>query len=489
MLIKFIYRFIHIDILYFIINDLNERKNKMFCSSCGKNISDTSKFCEYCGSQITNNTQIFSNPVQQYYEQPSQQIINKQSEKSMLGLLIGIIGISVITLISIILFILFKTGILGWIISLTVLAAAFFISILFSKKGIIFPVVSILISAIITGCVFFLTTNISMLPTGTTDTTISSIVSKGVNTDDLGNIMNGQYFFDDGTNQYYSSFDTTPASHMYKELKNSAASSSIFDGFGWSLVVKDDWIYFSGNQGTVIDGTYNLFRIKTDGSQLQTLNTGYCYGMNVYNNWIYYIKKPDMNSLQSDIYRCGFDGSNETVIVSGNITYFVVYENKLYYLNTGGQLYKADPDGSNAEIINTELMNKFIIGNGKIIFLSTSGSIKTVDADGSDIKEIRPADGSIIGSINSYKGTIFYTIYDQNFDYTLYAYKYYLYSMDFNGSNNKQIYQSYSWGFYVNILNDKVFMLDYTKDSASGIQTAITKNMNLDGSGIQELSR
>lgn len=317
----------------------------------------------------------------------------------------------------------------------------------------------------------------------------SSIVSKGVNTDDLGNIMNGQYYFDDGTNQYYSSFDTNTAAHIYKAAKGSSTSTPIFNGFGWSLVVNSNWLYFSGNEGTKIDGTYNLFRMKTDGTGLENINNGYCYGMNIYKQYLYFIRRPSKDSNESNIYRSDLDGKNETVVTAGTIYYFIVFESKLYYLDSLGDLYSAKDDGTGATKISTEPLSRFVIGNGKIIYQTTAGVIGHMNIDGTKPVVVRSAGAKPIAALNSYKGTIFYAEYDATAVEGTYAYNYYLHGVNFDGTGDTLIYSSLSYGTYINIINSKIFALDYAKDPTTGNMPAIARNMDLTGKNVKDLFR
>lgn len=325
-------------------------------------------------------------------------------------------------------------------------------------------------------------------PKGGGSTVNSSIVSKGVNTDDLGNIMNGQYYFDDGTYQYYASFDANTEAHIYKTSKGGTATP-IFDGFGWSLVVNKGWLYFSGNQGKVIDNTYNLFRMKTDGTGLETLNTGYCYGMNIYKNYLYFISRPSADSYESYVYRSDLDGKNQTIVATGTIYYFIVYEKKLYYLDSSGIMYRANDDGTEPMPLSSDYIERFIIGNGKIVYTDNTGAVYHMNTDGTDVTEVAPAGAMPIASLNSYKDSIFYAEYDTNSVSGTYAYSYYLHKVNFDGSNNVQIYNSLSYGTYVNIVKDKVYVLDYAQDPVTMEMPAIAKEMDLNGQSVQELYR
>ena len=317
----------------------------------------------------------------------------------------------------------------------------------------------------------------------------NSIVSTGVNLDDLGNIINGQFFFDDGKRQYYSSYDPDGSSHIYVTDKASGSTQSIFDGFGWSLVVIDKWLYFSGNEGTKIDATYNLFRIQPDGSGLEKLNPGFCYNMSVYKDYLYYIKKTDWASTDYTICRSNLDGSGEEVIVTEFNGYCVMHEKSLFYLGKDGTLYKAQPDGSDATALLSDSIAQVVIGHGKLIYTDTSGNIKIAGIDGKDIKQIRAAGSLPIYSLNSSQETIYYSIYDPTLVEGRSAYSYDLYRIGFDGSGDQKIYSGLSYGIYVNIVGGKVYTLDYAIDPATGLMPAITIQMGLSGEGAAALYR
>ena len=318
----------------------------------------------------------------------------------------------------------------------------------------------------------------------------SSMVSQGVREDDLGNIVNGQYFFDDGTNQYYSNFDTSGNPHIYMTNKRNNETKTIFDGFGWSFAVNDGWLYFSGNSGTSIDATYTLFRIKTDGSNLEHINNAYSVNMNFYKEWLYYTRKTDYYSTVSSVYRSSLDGSNEEEIINGVNANAIslVFDEKLYYLDQNNDIYSSNIDGSNKIKISNDKVDYFVIGQGRIIYLDKEDNIKSSEIDGSDIKIIRTANGVDIQKINSFKDTIVYVTYS-TFNQERYAYPYSIYTVKTDGTNDKKVYDGISWGFYINLLNDKIYVLDYAKDTTLQKQIAITKDMDVDGTNLKTLSR
>lgn len=321
-------------------------------------------------------------------------------------------------------------------------------------------------------------TNINLNVTG--ENINSSQVSEGVNLDDLGNILNGQYYFNSGDSIYYSSFDESGNAHIY--MISDGVTKIIFDGFGWSFSLKGDYLYFSGNEGVSIDGTYNLFRMKVDGSSYERINSSYCFNMSFYKDWLYYIKSTEGGY---SLYRSDLDGQNETKIVEGSSYMGIIYEDMLYYLSDNS-IYRANPDGTDSKLL-ISYVNQFIIGMGKIIYTDTNYNIKTSNVDGSSVRVVRYNNSETISRINSYENTVYYVIGSSS-PTSGYSYSYTLYSINLDGTNDKTIYSGVSYGYYINIVDDKVYALDYNLGD-SGHFEAITKSMNLDGSNVQTIYR
>lgn len=237
--------------------------------------------------------------------------------------------------------------------------------------------------------------------TASTPNENASIVSEGVDKTDLGNILNGQYYFDDGTYVFYSSFDTLSQAHIYRQDIKTGETQSIFDGFGWSLVVNDGWLYFSGNRGTVIDGTYNLFRMKIDGSSLETLNTGYCYGMFVYQQWLYYVRQSSGGSGVYAICRSLLDGTEE-VTIAENASNQIIIDNMLFFRDSiNDTIIRANVDGSDQTVIISGSPTFFVIGNGKIVYYDSDSNIYSSEFDGSKQTLLRSAGSNPLDTINT----------------------------------------------------------------------------------------
>lgn len=61
--------------------------------------------------------------------------------------------------------------------------------------------------------------------------------------------------------------------------------------------------------------------------------------------------------------------------------------------------------------------------------------------------------------------------------------------MNFDGSGETKVYSGISYGTYLNLVNDKLYVLDYAIDQSTGQMPAIARQMEFDGTGLTELPR
>jgi hypothetical protein len=317
----------------------------------------------------------------------------------------------------------------------------------------------------------------------------SSIVSVGVNYSDLGNIMNGQYYFATDDYVFYSSYDADKKAHIYRMDKDGTDFKSIFNGFGWSLVVIEDWLYFSGNQGDAIDGSYNIYRMKLDGSSVERINNTYSYGMFLYGDYLYYMKRsPDYTDAMS-ICRSLLDGTEEEVLAEyGNNP--VIYDDMLYYYDGQGNMYRSNPDGSNLQVLLTSRVGFYVLSDEKITYKDFSSNIYICDLDGSNNELVRAAQDKAILTVNAYDGRIYFIQYDlDNYNYSTYSWPYDLVSIKTDGTDEKIIFSSSSYGMYLNIVSSRLMLMDYKYDIQTGLMYTDINSMNIDGSDLRMLAR
>lgn len=315
------------------------------------------------------------------------------------------------------------------------------------------------------------------------------VMSQGISPDDLGNFNEGVFYFNNGDFIFFPHYDAAGAAHIY--LYNIAEDTikTLYDGYGWSLVEYNNYLYFTGNPGTNIDNSYSLYRLSADASEPEFLSSGYHYGLSIYNDLLYYIRSDSADSTKVTLCRTNLDGTGEQVILDNASGFYSIYNDYLYYSDLEYNFVRANLDGRNPEILVAGQVGKFLIGQGKLIYLDTVDNLFTADLNGQNIALIRATDTSSIGSLNSSGDRIFYTVYTSTEDATLQAYAYDLHSMGFDGSNDQIIYSSYTARTYLNIANDRVFVIDQANDSATGLWMALVRSMNFDGSDVVELPR
>ena len=317
----------------------------------------------------------------------------------------------------------------------------------------------------------------------------SSVVSEGVTQYDLGNIMNGQYYFATKDCIFYSSFDENYKAHIYRMDKDGRNFQSIFNGFGWSLVVIEDWLYFSGNQGDTIDGTYNIFRMKLDGSSVERINNTYSYGMFLYDEYLYYMKRNTDYTSTYSVCRSLLDGTGEEVLAQYGYNP-VIYDDLLYYYDNQGNMFRCKPDGTDPQVLLTAEVGFYVLSDEKIIYKDFSSSIYMCDLNGENKKLVKTVQDMDINTVNVYNNRIYFVQYNQdNYNYTTYSWPYDLVSIKTDGSDEKVIFSSSSYGMYLNIVSGRLMLMDYKYDTQTGLMYTDINSMNIDGSDLRLLTR
>ena len=298
--------------------------------------------------------------------------------------------------------------------------------------------------------------------------THSSKVSYGVNPLELGNIPSGQFYFETETDIFYSCYDEENQAHIYRLHKETQILTQIFDGFGWSLVVYDQKLYFSGNPGSVIDGTYNLYRMNLDGSQLENLVPMYTYNMFFYDGDLYYVK---MNQSILDVYKIDLETLEEQQIIE-NGRYPIIYNHQLYYADNLGNLFRSDPNGQNKEVLAYNV-SYFIIGNEKIIYYTSENDIYYCDLNGQNQSMVHHSDQSLF-TLNNIDHTIYFIEYG-DYDYLTGGRNYSIHRIDFDGANYQEILSKNTYLLYANIINQRLYTFVYT------LETIYIETVTLEG--------
>lgn len=143
-----------------------------------------------------------------------------------------------------------------------------------------------------------------------------------------------------------------------------------------------------------------IYSMRTDGTQVTQLNDVKTWRIHVMDGSIYYIS-------EGDIYKMNLDGSDKSLVLSGDISNLLVAENFIYYSEgDGGQLFRINIDGTEKLDIIKENISSFNILGDHIYYSVREGEyernyIYKVDLIGNNkIKISQGGVGSIVGDWN-----------------------------------------------------------------------------------------
>ena len=179
--------------------------------------------------------------------------------------------------------------------------------------------------------------------------------------------------------------------------------------------------------------------------------------------------------------------NEEILFPNGNSP--IVYQNFLYYHDNQGNMFRTRPDGTDPEVILTAAVETYVISDDKIIFNDHDHNIFSCDLDGKNLKLVRGTAGVPINRVNAYNGRVFFSEYNPDFNYTAYGFNYTVKSCRMDGSEEREVFSSVSYGIYMNLVDNKLMMMDYVMNATSGVMYASIKVMDLDGNNVDVLAR
>lgn len=199
---------------------------------------------------------------------------------------------------------------------------------------------------------------------------------------------------------YYGKDNNNMSDEIYERfaMKNiSSGSVTILSDYGISQLLIDDNIYFKANSGSDV---LNLVKYNLNGSNKSIITSGNIGQLIKGGDYIYFINYSDNNS----IYKVKTDGTGLTKVVEGPINFTNVYanpidghtnmgviDNYLYFINTkdNNKLYKTD--GTNNFVIVDSAVNSIYI-KGDYIYYDYKDYSKVgvylLDKDGKEIKQV-----------------------------------------------------------------------------------------------------
>ncbi len=149
------------------------------------------------------------------------------------------------------------------------------------------------------------------------------------------------------------------------------------------LTSQGDWIYFADK-----NDSYNLYRMRKDGSIKQLLYTGIVDNVNVVGGWVYFTSA---SGCESNLFKIQIDGTGLKRIDTDNVYWAYVVGDTIYTANSvgGGTIHKRDTNGRNKIAIFSASCRCINIYGDKIYYINQSdNNVYSVDTDGKNQKMI-----------------------------------------------------------------------------------------------------
>jgi hypothetical protein len=200
----------------------------------------------------------------------------------------------------------------------------------------------------------------------------------------VGNIMNSGLADIEGEWIYY--INTNNGNKIYKILTDGSKRQQINTDFSRCINVVGDWIfYFKYLEDSEKIREYCIYKIRTDGTERQKVATAGSFSYFIVDGWIYYSNSFDGYKL----YRIKIDGSQNQKLAEDNVGSFNVVNDWIYF-RADKKLCKICIDGSCREIIEGVDSYSFNVVGDWIYYsnLNDSQILYEIETDGSLRKKL-----------------------------------------------------------------------------------------------------
>jgi hypothetical protein len=288
---------------------------------------------------------------------------------------------------------------------------------------------------------------------------IANINEANVMGNSAGNIANVGFAAIQGDWIYY--VNDNDGYSIYKIRTDGTGRVKINDDSSRYLNVVGDWIYYSNIEGDsdlvgIIkpDHGYNIYKIRTDGSERIKLNNDLSKYLTVVDDWIYYTQAIfNGEKLTADLYKIRVDGSNPTKLSDDIALDLNVVDDWIYYTNESDshRIYKVRTDGSERTQItydddvhfNINVVGEWIYSNS-MVRAENLIRIRTDSGEPSGFKGIRYA-----YDLNYANGWLYYYNRDDNNS---------IYKVRIDGSEIIKVNDDSSW--LINIVGDWIYYIN-----------------------------
>ncbi|MCL2019472.1 MAG: DUF5050 domain-containing protein [Oscillospiraceae bacterium] len=197
-------------------------------------------------------------------------------------------------------------------------------------------------------CVGFQNSNYAIIKMRT-DGTESETFNYGGTIDQMSVVGDWIYFSDGAAMEIVQNYGA-----MYKVRTDFTDFTEIYEVRHFNMLVYEDWVYYINLADAETTHSRNIYRVNTEGEEVQLLNTDKAARFIISGDYIYYVNMDDYNTL----YRINLDGSGrEKLDLDYSSHYFLTHSaldfnvsgNWIYYYYRGDIVINYDYDPENAE--------------------------------------------------------------------------------------------------------------------------------------------
>ncbi len=230
----------------------------------------------------------------------------------------------------------------------------------------------------------------------------------------LSNAADGSYVTSQGNWIYFC--DKGDSYDLYRVRKDGSDLQLLYKGCVTAVNVVGGWVYFTDEEDSNC-----LYKIQIDGTELQKISTDPVYWVYVVGNTIYTTDE----FVYGNIHKRDTNGKNKKLICSDDCIYINIYGNQIYYKDwSDGMVYSIDTNGKNRKLIydRPHSCSDLVVDNG-ILYMNSNDKIIKLDPK-TWTTQVLDDSYKQKSSLNVYDGWIYYKESIQHeYSYTSAAYQ------------------------------------------------------------------
>jgi hypothetical protein len=270
--------------------------------------------------------------------------------------------------------------------------------------------------------------------------------TKGNSTGNLNN--NGHYAFHDEWMYYLNRSDE---GRLYKQKMDGSEIRQVGDDtYVESINIVNDKLYYLSNHKVIkssLDGTERVV--------LRDLGAGGLNVMAVVGEWIYYTEKP--GDMFGSLYRMRTDGTSIELLESNPVSRMLVDKGKIYYVIHTHKLFVMNASGSSKKKLLSGSITSLELAGGKLYF-NDNGQLYSMSTDGEALAKFAEHNAQ---NLNVNGDWLYYSNHSE------YSKK--LYRISLTDKTIEKLSDQKT--FYLNIVGEKIFF--YNPDTGNVVSLPI----------------